>query len=215
MPKYQEAIESMRPDAAKMLEQLYGPFVKQLNLPPEQSEKFYEILLENKMNGLAQRADLQRHENITRLSEQVAHAQKEMVAGLRVLLGEANFARFVKYQAGIGDRSRLEMMKHFFTRSPLTDDQQQLLLEAMEAGRKALDDGGSTEFSMADNSGVMDQKLARQESINQFVLERAAAFLSPEQSEILASTQAKMLAQIREGYVKMREMFNASGKPNP
>jgi hypothetical protein len=216
VPKYHEAIESMRSDATKMLERLYGPLVKQLDLPAEKGEKFYQLLLENKMDGFAQRADLLRHESISKLSEQAANSKKEMEAGLQALLGEANFAQYQKYQAGIADRGRLEMVKCFFAESPLTDDQQQLLLRAMETARNALGDGGSImEFRVSDNGNVMDQKLARQESINQRVLAQAAAFLSPAQLQVLASTQARMLAQAKEGYLKMRATFASSAKPGP
>ncbi|HXR08690.1 MAG TPA: hypothetical protein VN765_15240, partial [Candidatus Acidoferrum sp.] len=89
MSKIPEAIEAMRPEAATVLERRYSPLVKQLNLAPEQSEKFYEILLANKMHGLAQKTELLCHGDIGRMTKAVADFQKETDASLRALLGEA------------------------------------------------------------------------------------------------------------------------------
>jgi hypothetical protein len=122
MSKIHAAIEAMRPDAARALERHYSPLVKQLNLPPEQSGKFYQILLANKMHGLAQRTELLCHGDIGRMSKNVADFQKETDASLRALLGDANFSKYQEYQAGVGDRSTLDLMKNDFAENPLTEE---------------------------------------------------------------------------------------------
>ena len=215
MSKIPEAIEAMRPEAAKVLEQRYSPLVKQLGLAPEQSERFYQILLANKMHGLAQRTDLLCHGDIGRMSKIVADFQKETDASLQALLGDANFSQHQEYQAGVGDRSTLELMKNDFAEHPLTEEQEQCLLQVMESGRKTL--GGATGgsdagFSIADTSDVMKQKLKRQESIDQQVLQQAAGFLSPAQLQILSSAQAKWRAFRKNGYAKAQEMFGDHGR---
>jgi hypothetical protein len=215
MSKILAAIETMRPEAAAMLERLYAPLVRQLNLTPEQSEQLYQVLLDNKMSGLAQRADLLCHGDPGRMSKNVADCQTETDARLQTLLGDANFAQYQEYQAGVGDRGMLELMKNNFTESPLTEEQQNRLLKAMNARRKAVGaaSGSDAGFSIADTSDVMKQKLTRQESIDQHVLQQAASFLSPAQLQILSLTQAKTMALRKDGYAKAQEMFGDRGKP--
>jgi len=106
-------------------------------------------------------------------------------------------------------------MKIDFAPSPLTGEQLQQLLKAMEAGRKTAEDaatGGDAEVSIADTSEVMNQKLIRQEATNENVLQKAADFLTPAQLQILGTWLATQIKSRREGHAKMREMFGNNGK---
>jgi hypothetical protein len=201
--------------ATAILERLYAPLVKKLNLTSEQSKRFYQVILDNKQKGQAQMADLLRHEDLSRMAQTVANLQQEADASLLVLLGAANFARYQEYQTGIGDRSLLERTKDDFAECPLTEEQQHRLLLAMAAGQKAVGNtaGGShAGFSVADTIEVMNEKLGRQESIDQHILQQAAGFLSPTQLKILSSTQARMMAGRKNGYAKARAMFGVQNR---
>jgi hypothetical protein len=57
----------------------------------------------------------------------------------------------------------------------------------------------------------MEQKLKRQESMDQQILQQAAGFLSPAQLQILSSAQAKFRAFRKNGYAKAQEMFGDRG----
>ena len=213
MPKLHPAIESMRPQTAQMVERLYSPLVAQLRLSPEQTREFYQVLLDNKMSGIAQKSELFSHGDIARMSQAVADSKKEMHAALQSLLGDANFAQFQNYQAGVGDRGALEMMKSDLAQNPLTPEQHQQLLDAMQSARITVGGAaGNAEFSIADTSDVMDQKLVRQQAIDQIVLHQAADFLSSAQLEILRTWLARAIQFRKEGYAKAREMFGGGGK---
>jgi len=193
-----------------LLERLYAPLVNKLNLTSEQSRRFYEAILDSKMRGQAQVADLLRHEDFSRMAKSLADIKKETEANLQALLGAANSVQYQEYQTGVGDRGTFELMKSDFAESPLTEEQQQRLLKSMESGRKA--DGNSTSgsvvgCSIADTSDVMDEKLSRQESIDQHVLQEAAAFLSPFQLKMLGSAQVRMMTARKDGYAQARAMF--------
>jgi hypothetical protein len=210
MSKFHPAIESMRLEAAKMVERLYSPLVAQLHFTPEQSQEFYGVLLDNKMNGIAQKSELLSHGDIGRMSRTVADFQKEMNASLQTLLGEANFAQFQEYQAGVGDRGALELMKIDFAQNPLTDEQQQQLLKAMKAARKTAGipvTHRDAEFSIADTNDVITQKLMRQEAINEYVLQQASDFLTSAQLQILRTWLATQIKFRKEGHAKAKEMF--------
>jgi hypothetical protein len=197
------------------LEQLYAPLIKRLNLTSEQSRRFYEAIVDKKMRGQAQVADLLRHEDFSRMAKAIGDIQKETDASLQALLGAADFAQYDEYQTSVGDRGTLELMKRDFVESPLTEEQQEHLLKSMESGRKAFGQstGGTVvEFSIADTSEMTKEKLSRQESIDQHVLQQAAGFLSPHQLKILGSAQARMMTARKNGYAKAREMFGEPGQ---
>lgn len=192
------------------LERLYGPLVKQINLASEPSRRFYEVILDDKMKRQAQMTNLLRDEDFGRMARANADIQKETDESLQALLGVTNFAHYQEYQTSIGDRGFLEMMKGDFAKSPLTEEQQQQLLKAMESGRKAA--GSGVAFSIADSNDVMNEKLGRQEIIDQHVLQQAAGFLSPAQLQVLGSAQARMMTGRKNGYAKAREMFGGYGQ---
>jgi GTP cyclohydrolase I len=196
--------------AAAVLEQLYAPLVKKLNLTAEQSQNFYQMILDTKMRGQAQVTELLRHEDPSRMARTLADFQKEMDARMQALLGTANFAEYKEYQTSVGDRGLLLLTKNDFASCPLSEEQEQHLLGAMESGRKTIGNSASGSvvgFSIADTSDVMREKLSRQESIDQYVLEQAAGFLSPVQLKILASALAKLMTARKVGYEKARATF--------
>lgn len=209
MPTNPATSEVMR----AILEQLYAPLINTLNLTSEQSGRFYQLILDNKMRGQAQMANLLRHDDPSSMAKTIAEFQKETDASLRALLGAAGFARYEEYKTSVGDRGILEQTKDDFAESPLTEEQQQRLLKAMEAGRKAFaGSGGVVRFSVADTSDVMNEKMSRQESIDQHVRQLAAGFLSPVQLKILGSTQARMMTARRNGHAQAQAMFGERGQ---
>src|SRR5215471_17559963 len=206
--------ESEEQKALAILDQLYGPLIKKLNLTAEQSRSFYQVIIDNKKRGPAQVTELLRHGDLSRMAKTLADLQKEMEASLQALLGPANFAAYQEFETSVGDRSILMRMEKEFADCPLGEEQQQHLLKAMESGRKAVGNsagGSAVRFSTADTSDAMGEKVKRQESIDQYVLREAADFLSPVQLKILALAQAKMMTARKDGYEKAQAMFGRRG----
>jgi len=201
----------MQDQAAKEIKKQYAPLAKKLNLTPEQADKFYQVLTDNKMSTLAQKSDVvAAGGNTAALEKIVADAQKETDASLQALLGDAGFAQYQAYQSGVEDRVLLERMNDDFADNPLTEDQQQRLLQAMQAARQAVANNTSAiGFSVTDTSALMEQKLQQQEAINQEVLQQAAAFLTPAQLQTLGSSQSNIINLTTAGYAMARKMFGA------
>jgi len=78
-----ELLKAMRPTQLATMKMMYGPLIKQLNLPPEQSDKFYDILIDNGMKTL----------QAVQSGQAGALDEKSMAADLQSLLGEAGFAQ--------------------------------------------------------------------------------------------------------------------------
>jgi len=117
----------------------------------------------------------------------------------------------------MADQTLLMTMKNDFVDNPLTDTQQQQLLEAMKAARQSvtasspLDPGRA---NGADKLAMMDQVLQQQDQMNQKVLQQAAAFLSPDQVQTLGTSQSNMIALQKSMAPMMEKMFpNAAKSP--
>jgi hypothetical protein len=218
MSKIPPEFDSMRGEAAKMVERLYRPLVEELDLTSQQGEAVYQILLEFKMSGIVQRAELLCHEDVSKLAKSADETQKDTDERLLALLGEAKFSQYQKYQTSVGDRGTLEMIRSDFAAQPLTEEQRMGLLRAMSSARRECggDPGGKVGFSIADASDVTAQKLKRQASVDQQILQQAAAFLSPAQGQILDAALAKLRAWRQEGFAKAQEMSGnrATAKQN-
>jgi RNA polymerase sigma factor (sigma-70 family) len=200
----------LREMAAKEFRKLYGPLLAQLNLTPDQSNKFYDILIDNKMNSVVAKTDRMASGDLSGLNTLTAQTQKEADAGIQALLGDAAFAQYQDYQSGLADRVMLDRITPDFAESPLTDDQQQELLETMQEARKSVA-GDNTAFSVGDSSAAMGQKLDQQEAINEEVLQQAASFLTPAQLQILGNSQSNMVAMTKAGYAMAQKMFDSQG----
>jgi hypothetical protein len=130
---------------------------------------------------------------------------------MRSLLGDAGYAKYQDFSKNeMADQTLLTTMKNDFVDNPLTDTQQQQLLEAMKAARQSvtasspLDPG---QANGADKLAMMDQVLQQQDQMNQKVLQQAAAFLSPDQVQTLGTSQSNMIALQKSMAPMMEKMF--------
>jgi RNA polymerase sigma factor (sigma-70 family) len=212
-PEYLKAIGEQQ---AQMLKTQYAPLVKQLNLTPEQRDAFYALLTDNATNAMMQGLAMMSGTNNAGATSAIADAQKSLQDQMRSLLGDAGFAQFQDYQTTIPDRQLLESMKTGFAENPLTDDQQQRLLQLMIAERKnstlAVDPAtGKPAISDANPAAQTEQSVQAQDQINQRVYQQAADFLSSAQLQSLGTSQTNMLGLIKTMMPMMQKMMGTDG----
>ena len=197
-------LEAMRPQQLATIKMMYGPLVKQLNLSPEQADKFYDILVDNGLRTL------QAVQSGQSSQEDIKSNNQSMEADLRSLLGEAGFSQYTDYTKNdMAGQTLFAAMKNDFENNPLSDTQQQQLLQAMKSARQSVH-ASNPLANGADKTASMDQVLQQQEQINQIVLQQAAAFLSPEQLQTLGASQSNTLAMQKSMAPVMQKMFPAS-----
>jgi RNA polymerase sigma factor (sigma-70 family) len=197
-------LEAMRPQQLATIKMMYGPLVKQLNLSPEQADKFYDILVDNGLRTL------QAVQSGQSSQEDIKSNNQSMEADLRSLLGEAGFSQYTDYTKNdMAGQTLFAAMKNDFENNPLSDTQQQQLLQAMKSARQSVN-ASNPLANGADKTASMDQVLQQQEQINQIVLQQAAAFLSPEQLQTLGASQSNTLAMQKSMAPVMQKMFPAS-----
>ena len=212
-PEYLKAISGQQ---IQVLKTQYAPLVKQLNLTPEQRDAFYTLLTDNATNAMVQGLAMLSGTNNAGATSAIADAQKTLQAQMRSLLGDADFAKFQEFQTTLPDRQMLEQMQTSFADNPLTDDQQQRLLQLMIAERKnsilALDPNtGKPAVPDANPAAQMEQTLQAQDQINQRVYQQAADFLSPVQLQSLGTSQTNMLGLVKSMMPMMQKMMGTDG----
>ncbi|MGO8700392.1 MAG: RNA polymerase sigma factor [Limisphaerales bacterium] len=193
-------LESMRPQQIATTKMMYGPLVKQLNLSPEQADKFYNVLVDNGLKGLA----ALQSGNATEIKSN----DQSLEANLRSVLGDDGYTQFENYAKNdMAAQTTLAAMKNDFADNPLSDLEQQQLLQAMKSAR-ASNPLDLSQVNPSDKTAVMGQAMQQQEQINQNVLQQAAAFLSPQQLQTLAASQSNMIAMQKSMAPMMQKMLS-------
>jgi RNA polymerase sigma factor (sigma-70 family) len=198
-------LEAMRPTQLATAKMMYAPLIKELHLSPEQADKFYNKIVDNGLKGLAAMQS-------GKLSPDDMKANTQALeADLQSLLGDTGYAQYQNFTKNdMADQTMLTVMKNDFGDNPLSDTQQQQLLQAMKAARQSTTANSPLDPSQAnpsDKLAMLDQTLQQQEQMNQSVFQQAAAFLSPAQLQTLGMSQSNMIAMQKSMGPMMQKMF--------
>jgi hypothetical protein len=212
MFKDPEMLKAMRPMQLATTKMMYGPLVKQLNLSPEQADQFYGIIVDNGLKSV------QAMQSGTISPEDMTASTQSMEAALQSLLGDAGYAQYQNFTKNdMADQTLFTAMKNDFADNPLSDTQQQQLLQAMKTARQSVTANSPVDPSQAnpsDKMAAMGQAMQQQEQMNQSVLQQAAAFLSPAQLQTLGTSQSNMIAMQKSMAPMMQKMLgNAPASP--
>jgi RNA polymerase sigma factor (sigma-70 family) len=217
-PDYLKAIGEQQ---AQALKTQYAPLVKQLNLTPDQRDAFYKLITDNVTNAMVQGMAMLSGSNNPAAVSAAADAQKGLEEQMRLLLGDNGAAQFKEFQATLPDRQIFDQMKASFTDNPLTDDQQQRLLQLMINERKnsvmAVDPNtGKPSVPLSgDASAQMEQTIQAQDQVNQRVYQQAADFLSPGQLQSLGNSQTNFLGLMKSMMPMMQKMMGTDSNAIP
>jgi len=216
--------EMMRSQQKGVTSMMFGPLLKELNLAPEQKEKFMALLLDQQMkeidhfggffpDGAADKTDA---------VKQVQDNQKEFDENLKTLLGDEKFAQYQDYRQTMTERRQLDQFKQQLEggKTPLQDEQVKSLLQVMREEKEKvppiLPGNGtqmSPDFGKLLTDETMDRQFEWQTDLNRRVLERAGPILAPEQLKELTDFQAQQLKMQKVGFKMAREMFGNGQAP--
>lgn len=200
----------MRDQLAAALKKQYDPLLKQLNLTPEQSDSFYQILLDSRMANMG-RGEAMFSGSKEDAAKALADSKQELETSLQNLLGSDGYAQYEQYQTVYAARTQMDQMKSDFADSPLTDDQQQQLLQAIETAQKTAVTPNAG-LSVTDTASAMEENLQQQAAVNQQVLQQASNFLSSAQLQILATSQSNRINLEKGGFELAQKMFGSGSK---
>jgi hypothetical protein len=212
-----------------VLDQLYAPLVKQLNLTPEDAEQFKNLLADNMMKAAEKATSMMGGDSATNRTEMLktlADEQKVFDEQVRGFLGETGYAQYKDYQQTVGERTQLSQFQQQFagTENALTDQQTERLLALMKeekqnvaaATGQPLPGNGqdaATMEAMFSGDGV-EKLMQTQETLNQRVYERAKEVLSENQLGPFGKFQTNQLQMMRMG-MSMAKKFMAPEQPAP
>jgi hypothetical protein len=226
----------IRDQQRMMLDQLYAPLVKQLNLTPEDAEQFKNLLADNMMKATEKATSLMGGDSATNRTEmlgKLAEEQKGFEETVRGFLGETGYAQYKDYQQTVGERTQLSQFQQQFAggENALSDQQTERLLQFMKEEKQAVATAtgqptpgttpdAATMDAMFSGEGV-EKMLQSQEAVNQRVYERAKEVLSENQLGPFGKFQTNQLQMMRMG-MSMAKKFMAPEKadvgapaPNP
>jgi hypothetical protein len=210
-----------------LLDTMYGPLFKSLNLTPEQETTFKDLLAKQQGQAMELAADLISGDKAKRdAAMKEISAQTQLTDDLiRNLLGESGYATYKEYQGSLGDRMALQQ----FNQSPagadgaLSDAQSQSLLQIMSEERRntpwaAGDAGRSSNPGEAGLQAALSAETAtkyfeHQQQVNQQVLDRAATVLNAQQLEALRKHLENQL-RTQKWAMEMGRRFMGGGE-NP
>ncbi len=222
----------IRDQQRMMMNQLYSPLIKQLGLNPEQADRFKDLLADNAIKGAEKATSMfggASSASRAELVNSMAAQQRNLDDQVRLFLGDAGYAQYKEFQETAGERMQLNTYKQQTGSDlPLTDNQTEQLLAIMKEEKKNMAALTGQPLPGADQdaakfeailSGEQSEKLVQsQQTVNQRVLERASAILSPEQLGAFAKFQTNQVQTLRMGLSMARKMMgpdNSQPASNP
>jgi FtsZ-binding cell division protein ZapB len=209
----------VRDQQRQMMDPLYAPLIKQLNLTPEQASQLKDFIADNQMKATVAATSMMggSASNRTELLASMAAEQKTAEGQIKAFLGEERYALYQDYQQTLGERMQLQQFKTQTAGSEgaLTDQQTEMLLAVMKEEKqnvaamtgKALAETGDKSGDMQVMLGQTEQMLQFQEQVNQRVFARARTVLPEPQLNSLGHFQSNQLQTMRVSLNLAKKMF--------
>ena len=225
-----EMRKMIRDQQSAVLDQLYNPLAKQLNLTPEEAEQFKDLLADNMMKSAEKASSLFGGDSATNRTEAIAtlaENQKTFEETMRGFLGESRYQQYQEYQQTVGERSQLNQfqLQNGSGENALTDGQVEKLLGIMREEKQsvAAATGQPVPGNQSDAASVQEmfsgdgaeKVIQYQETVNKQVLGRAKDVLSATQLDAFEKFQANQLKMMRMGMSMAQKMMSADKPAQP
>ncbi|HWN94013.1 MAG TPA: hypothetical protein VNT99_03185 [Methylomirabilota bacterium] len=210
--------EMMREQQKVAINMMYSGLFKDLNLSPEEKEKFKTLLTDAQMKNLDSAQGLfggeDKQGSAEAIAKQTAEAKTQTDAEIKALLGDERFAIYEDYQKNMGERMQLDQFKSQIAAEnmPLRDDQAVQLSQIMKEEKAAVPPIIPTDQTqMPTKEQLTAENLEKQmqwmEDYNRRVLARAQSVLSPDQFKQYQTFQEQQLSMQKLGMNMARQMF--------
>jgi hypothetical protein len=193
-PKMKEYIHQTQ---LKMVRERYGPLFTELNLSPDDVDKFTNLVGDKWMkvsdvgsklaSGSTDSAGMQ---------QAMTKAFTENDDQLQSLLGATGYARYQDFNQEIPARTTVTMLNNQLGNNPLTDNQSARLIDIVKAEPYTATHGitGEMDAAFFGSQDDIDKYLKVATETNQRIQDQAASFLTPQQLTALAAVQNSGLA---------------------
>lgn len=215
-PRGREIIRQKRSAVFKVI---YGDFVKETNLSPEQAEQFIDLLLDEDMQQFDEDTNFFSGNGINSRetdAREWAARKAELDNQLKAVLGEPGFAKWEEYEKTTGERQILIHLREqlALNSTPLRADQADtvlgILMEERARAPSALFDSGAREdprerYRKLLEGNNSDQYHREEQSFHQRVLGRTGTLLDADQLEALENFQNQYIEVSKAGIEMLRD----------
>ena len=209
----------MRTTQATALKQMYGDLVKQWSLSPEETQTFYDLLLDKQMDQMDQGMTLL--EKGPDADKAVAVSDPD--AKIKASLGDTLYKQYQDYEKTVAGRFTVNQFQQQLAVSntpALTPDQSAALLQAVTEEKINMPPGtfgqpspgaGGGAFSMTPEQ--VDQFVNSQSDLNARIDTRMASMFTADQMRVFKEQQQQMLAMQRMGMEMATKMMGPAPTP--
>ena len=197
----------------------YAALFKNLNLSPEQLEKFKSLLVE-KQTAITDALAAAREQGINPRTDPedfqklVTDAQAEADASIKSTLGDAGYAQYQQYQQTLPQRNVVNQLAQSlsYTSTPLTADQTEQMVSILAANAPASPNGSgnATRATIAAAFGVGFGGGQANTPIANSAIAQAQSVLAPAQVTALQQLQAAQQAQAELTQAMRNQFRNAN-----
>jgi len=184
----------------KAVKERYAPLVQQLNLTPEDTEKFTQLVGDALLKGTDLASSLTQGDgNRVQTLKAMADTRTEMQNQLQALLGEAGYAQYTQFNQAIPAQTMVKLLNQQLGDNGLSDDQSAHLAQIVAAEPYAATHGidGELDPAFFSSQEDIDAYLQQVVASNQRILDQASSFLTSQQLAALEIVQSNSInAQI-------------------
>ncbi len=209
----------MRTAQASSLKQLYGDLVKQWNLSPEETDSFYNLLLDKQSDNMDRGMKLlDKSVDASTVTAEV----KDADAQIKAALGDDRYQQYQDYEKTLSGRYTISQFQQQLAATntpPLNADQTKVLLQAANDEKLNLPNGSPTASTGTDGNpfgmdpAQMDGLIKAQQDLNARIDARVEYTLTPEQLKVLKDQQQQMISMQRMGMEMAAKMMGPSPTP--
>ena len=184
----------------KAIKERYAPLVQQLNLTPEDTEKFTQLVGDALLKGTDLASSLTQGDgDRVQTLKAMADTRTEMQNQLQALLGEAGYAQYTQFNQAIPAQTTVKLLNQQLGDNGLSDDQSAHLAQIVAAEPYAATHGidGELDPAFFSSQEDIDAYLQQVVASNQRILDQASSFLTSQQLAALEIVQSNSInAQI-------------------
>jgi RNA polymerase sigma factor (sigma-70 family) len=184
----------------KAIKERYAPLVQQLNLTPEDTEKFTQLVGDALLKGTDLASSLTQGDGDRgQTLKAMADTRTEMQNQLQALLGEAGYAQYTQFNQAIPAQTTVKLLNQQLGDNGLSDDQSAHLAQIVAAEPYAAthDIDGELDPAFFSSQQDIDAYLQQVVASNQRILDQASSFLTSQQLAALEIVQSNSInAQI-------------------
>lgn len=199
------ARQALEDDFLSGAQKRWGSLVKELQLTPEQAQKLFQISVDWSMTNAETVAAVTEGKLSPEAAVRAAaQTERDATDQLRQLLGEEGLSRLEASNRSFPGRLLDEQLDHQLGYFHLSDEQRQQLRALVDSEPYETTAGLVGDFTVSQLvlPAEMEQRLAQEQEVNQQILERAVAFLQPDQVEALQLLQQANQREQQHGILR-------------